>query len=169
MLWVLDDGPLQALCRVAGRDLLKWQPNCIGCAESTWLALKNPANLVTSPLMDSGVIQVLTIPLDSREWQMLYDHLRTNYLAENQADMAEHECIAWIANTSHDARFVTLDKGAFYLASGELGAGRVYHACDYWHHLRTKGLLNDDQFSDLLKLTYSKQGSVIPRRYVPVT
>lgn len=79
--------------------------------------------------------------------------------------MAEHECIAWLAHTKQDAQFLTMDKGAFYLASGELGPGRVLHVCDCWDSLKSSGFIDHSQLSELLKLTYKGQGSVIPNRF----
>lgn len=69
MLWVLDDGLLKALCKVARSAIPGWPAETIACAESTWIALEGPENLATSPIIVSGSIKKLSISDDSPEWR----------------------------------------------------------------------------------------------------
>jgi hypothetical protein len=94
------------------------------------------------------VIEVHSIMAGSPAAVFLFEYLRP-IASSATKDLGEHAAISYCAIERKDASFVTMDKGAAFLALAELGTGRVATPFDLWDDLRTKGLVTLAEFSSL--------------------
>jgi hypothetical protein len=115
---------------------------------------------------DGPLVRVHDIVVGSVAEDFLYSHMRPDGSRATK-DLGEHASVALAATTLFDAVFVTMDKGAAYLALSELGVGRVASPFDYWHWLLQSGLIHNDVFTSLCECTHKGDGHLpgMPRRF----
>ena len=162
--WKLDDGPFGRLAKFARiADLPNWPSGKLFVAEQT--ALDAIQDTVRNALLtaDPTPFQVFRIMMGTHAADIVYSHLRRT-ASRAAANLAEHQCIAWIIAERRDAVFVTEDRKAAFLALAELGRGRVAHAHDLWLYLRDERLVDRKQFENLCRATCRNDRSDIPLR-----
>jgi len=151
-VWVLDDGPLGILARHYNAAWAWPARSLHTIAEVAAAASRDRSNRRKSLLdmQQSGepVIEVHPIMVDSEAAHFLFEYLRPNAPSATK-NLGEDAAIAYCAIERKDACFVTMDKGAAFLALSELGSDRVATPFDLWADLLSKGLISPDEFSSL--------------------
>jgi len=163
---VLDDGPLGVLASVVPlSEFLSWPTDLFAVAKPTWDAFVQSGHATKAEFVRDCRMQVFDIVLGGEASHMLFTHLRADPASKAGANLAEHMAIAWLAHEQRTAQLVTTDKRAFYLASAELGAGRVAHACDVWDWLFEQGLFDLIVRREAVRLTMKSANMSVPYRY----
>jgi len=155
--WLVDDGPFGELARQFD-PAWSWPAGTLHVMEEvssgaiedrskrrqSLLAMKTPQG--------EPVVVVHSLILGRPASKMLFEYLRPN--APNATkNLGEDASIAYAARESSTAVFVAFDKGACFLALGEIGRDRVASPFDLWDDLKQRGLLTATQFENLCNRT----------------
>lgn len=160
-VWVLDDGPLGSLAKHYSAAW-SWSARLL----HTVAEVASAASLDRSSrrksllaMQQSGepVIEVHSIMVGSETAEFLFGYLRPNAPSATK-NLGEDAAIAYCAIERKDACFVTMDKGATFLALAELGRGRVATPFDLWDDLLLKGLISPNEFSSLCETVHKSLG-----------
>jgi hypothetical protein len=160
-VWVLDEGPLGILARHYNRAWTWTGRTLHTVAEVASAAPLDKSGRRKSLLaMQHGgepVIEVHSIMAGSPAAIFLFEYLRPNASSATK-DLGEHAAISYCAIERTDACFVTMDKGAAFLALAELGTGRVATPFDLWDDLLAARLLSSDEFFKLCDAVHKSVG-----------
>jgi hypothetical protein len=159
--WVLDDGPFGTLAKHYNAGW-SWPARSLHTvAEVASAAPRDQSGRRNSLLAmsQSGepVIEVHSIMVGSEAARFLFEYLRP-HAPRATKNLGEDAAIAYCAVERKDACFVTMDKGASFLALAELGSGRVATPFDLWDDLLSKGLIDPAEFLRLCELVYRSIG-----------
>jgi hypothetical protein len=94
------------------------------------------------------VFEVHSIRENSEAAAFLFEYLRPR-AASATRNLGEDAAIAYCAIENTQSCFVTMDKGAAFLALAELGVGRVATPFDLWDELLRESLISEDEFRSL--------------------
>ncbi len=161
-VWILDDGPLGLLAR-RYNPAWSWPSRSLHTlAEVASAAPLDKSGRRNSLLgmNQSGepVIEVHSIMAGSPAARFLFEYLRPRASGATK-NLGEDAAISYCAFERTDACFVTMDKGAAFLALAELGTGRVATPFDLWHDLLTQELVSSAEFSSLARRSISRWDS----------
>lgn len=152
MIWLLDDGPFDQICRVPLRQRSNPTHELRLLVTSTTAASAEQSDMRKTWLQQcdfAGTVRVL-IGSDDPAAQILLELHGEEKTTTNQA---EREAIAWALVHGQDAVFVTADQRATVTALAELGRGRVAHPFDLWLDLLDREMLNPTDFRSLCEAT----------------
>lgn len=166
--WMLDDGPLGILARVA-QPSWGWKPASFHLAESVAMctALDKSGRrqaLLAARAGGQDVVVKHAVSAGSMADGTLWGHLRTSSALATR-DLGEDESIALLVHDLQELVFVVLDRKAAMVALAELGPGRVASPFDYWDWLRSEGIVDASGF-DLLCARVLAEDSGFPGRPV---
>lgn len=159
--WVLDDGPFGTLAKHYSAAW-SWPARSLHTvaevASAASLDQSGRRNTLLA-MSQSGepVIEVHSIMAGSVAASFLFEYLRPHASSATK-NLGEDAAIAYCAIERTDACFVTMDKGATFLALAELGSGRVATPFDLWDDLVSKGLISPAEFSSLCELVRKSLG-----------
>lgn len=174
LLWILDDMTLGTLANCVKLDVRKpWPNGQLAVMDATAKAAEGPdprglksnrKSLLSARRSNSKVFQVLDVPVEGPAAEMLYSHLRAG--EKQDANLAEHQAIAWAANSQRKAVLVTQDQRAAMTALSELGRERVAHPVDLWLFLRRAKCISEKDFDALCNASAKKDKGLpgLPRR-----
>jgi hypothetical protein len=155
--WLVDDGPFGELARVFDPGW-SWPAGTLHLVEEVASAAVLDKSGRRSRLLgmrsDTGdpAIVVHALALDSPAAEMLYEYLRPDS-TNTTKNLGEHASIAYVARENASAVFVAADKGACFLALGELGRSRVASPLDLWFDLAARQLISQAQCQTLCETT----------------
>ena len=154
--WLIDDGPFGLLARVLDHRW-DWPASTLHMARAVadgGARDKSGRRQQLLSRQNSGQpwIRVHGIQPGTPAAGMLYNHLRHNRYQSTE-HLGEHASIALAATTLPTAVFVTMDKGAAFLALAELGRDRVATPYELWNWLCAEGFITMDCRLELLRLT----------------
>lgn len=164
LLWILDDmavGTLANCIKLEGSR--RWPNGRLALMEATAQASegsdiggrkRSRKSLLSAKFNGSPVFQVIAVPVDGPVATMLFGHLRAR--DHSDANLAEHQAIAWAFNSGRKAVLVTQDQRAAMTALSELGRERVAHPVDLWLFLMNEGCVSRDEFSKLCWASVNK-------------
>jgi hypothetical protein len=170
-VWVLDDGPLGVLAQNYN-SAWSWPGRSLHTvAEVASAASKDKSgrreSLFAMQHGDDPVIEVHSIMARSSAARFLFDYLRPKATSATK-NLGEDAAIAFCAVEDSDAIFVTMDKGAAFLALAELGMERVATPFDVWRDLLSRRLISHAEFSSLCEAVRKSVGLPgIPQRIHP--
>lgn len=160
-VWVLDDGPLGVLAKHYNAGWL-WPARSLHTVAEVALAASQDKtgrrkSLLAMRQSGEPVIEVHSIMAGSQGARFLFEYLRPNAPSATK-NLGEDAAIAYCAIERTDGCFVTMDRGAAFLALAELGSARVATPFDLWDDLLSKGLISPDEFSRLCDLVWKSLG-----------
>jgi hypothetical protein len=176
LLWILDDMAIGTLANCIKLERpRRWPNGRLALMEATARAAEGPdvggrkrnrKSLLSAKSNGSPVFQLLSVPIEGPAGEMLFGHLRRS---ENpDANLAEHQAIAWAFNSGQKAVLVTQDQRAAMTALAELGRERVAHPVDLWLFLRLEECVSQQEFDALCWASVKKDSGLpgLPRRLV---
>ncbi|MDO9016322.1 MAG: hypothetical protein Q8S73_37390 [Deltaproteobacteria bacterium] len=167
--WLLDDGALDVLAsrtiQWTGRELPGVLEVMSEVATSATASLLR-TQLLAREQLGAPLVEQHEILVGSDEEAYLTTHLRANVFAAKE-HLGEHEAIAWCRCRDQDIVFVSMDKGAVYLALAELGRARVATPFDVWRDLLDRDWIDAVDFDRLCKWTAARSSPQVkvPRRF----
>lgn len=166
--WVVDDGPLGHLAQ-AFDPSWSWPAATLDVLDAVVRGAPNDKSgrrmqLLAMGGTDSPVIVQHAVVVGSQAETYMVSQLRA-YATRATADLGEHESIAWMLHEGPaDSVFVTLDKGAAYLALVELGRSRVASPFDLWDDLEKQSLITRKEFEALCRRVEKGSNLAAPPR-----
>lgn len=147
--WLIDDGPFGELARIFQPNWA-WPAGTLHVVEEVSAAASQDKSGRRAKLLAmkdaTGANSILVHPLvvGGPASKMLFDYLRP-VAPSARKNLGEDASIAYAAREDTDAVFVAADKGACFLALGELGRGRVASPFELWDDLERRGLVTAAQ------------------------
>ncbi len=170
--WLVDDGPFGELARLFDPQW-NWPAGTLHMVEEVSSAAALDKSGRRSKMLEkrdvtgAPAIAVHALALGGPAATMLYEYLRPDASSATK-NLGEHASIAYGARESSSAVFVAADKGACFLALGELGRSRVASPFDLWADLAARKLLTPDQYRTLCDRTFRNGGLPgVPSRFTP--
>jgi hypothetical protein len=150
--WLLDDGPFGLLAKNLNPSW-NWPASCLHIVKEVALAAQEDRSGRRTSWLglrqgSRSVIEVHPIMAGTAAAKFLFEYLRPNAPGATK-NLGEDASIAFCAKEQSDAVFVTMDKGAAFVALAELGPTRVASPLDLWRELFAEGLIDESQFSNL--------------------
>jgi hypothetical protein len=167
--WVVDDGPLGVLARELDPGW-SWPVGSLHVLEAVVRGAQSDKSgrrqrLLTMSSAGGPAITQHSVLVGSAADAYLANHLRPIATGATE-DLGEHESIAWMLHEGpSDSVFVTLDKGAAFLALTELGRGRVASPYELWADLLRRGLIARAQFDSLCEQVQKGWNLRLPPRF----
>lgn len=161
--WLLDDGPLGHLARSFDPAWVWPAYTLFVMEEVAAQAFKDKTGrrqrLLEARNGVDPLIGVDRIDVGSPADEFLFGYLRPEAVSSTK-NRGEHAAIAFCARQNPESIFVTMDKGAAYLALAELGPGRVSTPFDVWMDLRSRGIMPDAAYEELCRSTFAGDGDL---------